>query len=164
MKKYATILVALCAIASIATVVIVFETLQKNPQPEVGAQVPKVTIPKKTTTPPLSFTWIFEKAPSLNPDGINQTNVVLEVKYVDGTVVRKNIDTVDGSCNEVDKADANITASSTQIQCYAAGFGQWFKVTKGKTGYEVKRKNFEEATPEQTPTKYEYEVLTEFPF
>jgi len=167
MKNHITLIIFTCILVGIAASLIILNPInrqnvaQTQEQPSALVQeMPAVA----TTSSAVTFTWIFEKAAMDNPDGIPKTNVALEVKYADGSVVKKNIETVDGSCNALADKDADSVASSTKIQCYAAGFGQWFKVTKGDGAYNVQRKNFEESTPEQTPTNYAYETLATFPF
>lgn len=109
------------------------------------------------------FMWRYEKDDSLNPDGVPKTNIFLEVKYPDGKVQSKLVDTTPGGCNDVSERDADSVSNSTNIQCYSAGLGYRFKVTKGDNSYLVKRKKFEEALPNYNPPTYTYEVVSEFP-
>lgn len=112
----------------------------------------------QNTTPPV-FVWVYEKDDSLNLDGVPQTNIFLEARYSNGVIKRRLIDTTPGSCNDIADSDGD---SITTIQCYSAGLGYRFKVTKGETSYLVKRKIFEEALPNYTPPVYIYEVIGEF--
>lgn len=109
------------------------------------------------------FTWRYEEDDSLNLDGNPQTNIFLEVKYSDGIIQSKLIDTTPGSCNDLPDSDEDTVPHSTNIQCYSAGLGYRFKITKGETSYRVERKTFEEALPDYNPSLYEYEVIAEFP-
>lgn len=115
-----------------------------------------------TTEPPV-FVWKYEKANTLNLDGLPKTNVFLEATYSSGVVERKLIDTRDGGCNDLPNSDADSVPTSTDAQCYAAGLGYHFKVTKGQKSYLVQRKTFEEGIPNYTPPVYVYEVIAEFP-
>lgn len=109
------------------------------------------------------FTWRYEKAESLNLDGIPETNIFLEVRYPNGAVENTLVDTTPGSCNELPDSTSDSVLNSTNIQCYSAGLGYVFKITKGPESYLVLRKTFEEALPDQTPPTYKYEVVVEFP-
>ncbi len=111
-----------------------------------------------------AFTWRYQ-AGALNLDGIPGTKIFLDAVYDNGNVLSREIDEVDGSCNEIlpSEEDADIIDGSTKIQCYAAGLGQWFKITKGESSYLVLRKTFEEALPDYASPSYQYESIAEFP-
>lgn len=113
--------------------------------------------------PPV-FTWKFENAESLNLDGMPNTNVYLEVAYSGGGTQKKLIDTTPGGCNMLPDNEKDSVQNSSDIQCYSAGLGSRFKITKGKESYLVMRKMFEEALPNHTPPNYKYEVVSELPF
>lgn len=102
-----------------------------------------------------AFSWIFEADDELNPDGNPKTNVMLEATYSDGELRKEQVAKTDGSCNPVPGSDV--------IQCYGAGFGERFKVTKGVDSYLVQRQEFEEASPDYDPPVPDYETITEFP-
>ncbi|MBP6884069.1 MAG: hypothetical protein KBC06_02450 [Candidatus Pacebacteria bacterium] len=110
-----------------------------------------------------TFTWNFEKSDSLNLDGIPNTNIFLEIKYLDGMMENKLVDTTPSSCNELPDSSTDSVPNSTDIQCYGAGLGYHFKITQGTNSYLVQRKKFEEELPDQKPPVYEYEVVAEFP-
>ena len=110
-----------------------------------------------------TFVWKYEKANSLNPDGNPQTKVFLEIKYFNGKVQNKLIDTTDGSCNDLPNKEAGSVPNGANIECYYAGLGYRYKITKGIDSYQVQRKAFEEALPDHTPPLYKYEVVEEFP-
>lgn len=112
--------------------------------------------------PPV-FTFRFVEDDSLNLDGRPQTNIYLDAKYPDSTVLSKLVDTTPGSCNSLPDSNEDIVPNSSIIQCYSAGLGYRFKITKGRESYLVLRKIFEEALPDYTPPLYEYEVVSEFP-
>lgn len=122
----------------------------------------------KSTTikqaPLVSFTWRYQEG-ALNLDGIPGTKIFLDAMNANGKVLSKEIDEVDGSCNDIlpSEEDTDIVAGSSKIQCYAAGLGQWFKITKGENSYLVLRKTFEEALPDYTSPSYQYESVAEFP-
>lgn len=109
------------------------------------------------------FDWIFEEADTLNGDGNPNTNVFLYAKYDDGEVVQKLIQVSHGSCNELPDADADSVPNTTNVQCYGAGFGFTFKITKGENSYLVMKKEFEEGSPDYDPPEQEYKVVSEFP-
>lgn len=110
------------------------------------------------------FVWKYEKDDSLNPDGQPNTNIFLEAKYPSGITETKLIDTTPGSCNDLPESDIDTVPGSTNIQCYSAGLGYTFKITKGENSYIIKRKIFEEASPEYNPPLQEYQVVSEFFF
>lgn len=146
MKKIALVLVAL--VLAIAIYVVI--TQHKS---TVIEQAPLV-----------SFTWRYQEG-ALNLDGIPGTKISLDATYANGKVLSKEIDEVDGSCNEItpSEEDMDIVEGSSKIQCYAAGLGQWFKITKSENSYLVLRKTFEEALPDSTSSSYQYESVAEFP-
>lgn len=113
---------------------------------------------------PVGFVWKFEYAATTNLDGNPQTNVYLEIDYTNGEIQNKLIATTDGGCNELPDSDLDNALNSKNIQCYYAGFGERFKITKGETSYLVKRQTFEEGTPDHNPPTKDYEVLMEIPF
>ena len=121
-------------------------------------------VPSEMTSPATSFAWRYEDGAE-DLDGLPKTMVFLDVTYANGKVVSGKVDEVQGSCNAVDpsKDDADITTGSTKIQCYAAGFGEWYKIVKVDTSYEIRRKYFEEASPEMMPTDFPYETVAAVP-
>ncbi len=113
---------------------------------------------------PPTFVWKFEEDDSLNPDGNPQTNVILEVQYPNGVEMRRlAIDTTPGSCNELYDTELDSVPGSANIQCYYAGLGYVFKITKGESAYLVQRKEFEEGSPEYEPPVSEFKVVFEIP-
>ncbi|MCF7831899.1 MAG: hypothetical protein K9M36_03380 [Candidatus Pacebacteria bacterium] len=114
-----------------------------------------------TTQAPV-FVWKFEEADSLNLDGFPETDIIIEATYSGGKVETKLIDTTPGGCNTLPDSRDDISGAET-IQCYSAGLGYHFRITKGDNSYKVERKTFEEALPNYEPPVYEYEVVAEFP-
>ena len=110
----------------------------------------------------VGFSWEFEEASSLNPDGNSQTEIYLKILREGGGAERKMIETVDGSCNALPDTDKDSVENSTNIQCYYAGAGERFKITKEGNIYQVKRKTFEEGLPDYNPPVQEYETVIEF--
>lgn len=110
----------------------------------------------------VSFKWHFEEARTLNPDGVPQTNVYLLVTYADTTSEQKVIDTVNGSCSDLPGNYPGDISNTGKIQCYSAGLGQQYRITREKSSYRIERKLFEEALPDPSSTVYDWELVTEF--
>jgi hypothetical protein len=119
-----------------------------------------VSLEKNTDIP--VFAWKYNEADSLSPDGTPETIIILSVTYSDGKVETKTIDTIAGGCNELSDSIDSVPGSKS-MQCYSAGLGYRFKITKGNTSYLIERKTFEEALPDYNPPSYEYKVVAEFP-
>lgn len=109
------------------------------------------------------FVWRYAKASSLNLDGQPKTNIFIGVTYPNGTVQEKLVATTDGGCNDLPDSKEDRVPNSTVAQCYYAGLGYSFKITKGTKSYLVQRKTFEESLPGNTPSKYEYKTILELP-
>jgi hypothetical protein len=118
---------------------------------------------EENKTPP-TFIWKYKKSSTLNLDGKPNTDIFLEVTYSNGKIQSKLIDTTPGGCNDLPDLEKDSVSNSTVIQCYYAGLGYLFKVTKGETTYFVQRKIFEETSPDYSPTRQKYETVAEFPF
>jgi hypothetical protein len=112
---------------------------------------------------PPAFVWQYEEADSRNGDGNPETDVFLEARYRDGSVERKLIDTTHASCAAVPEIEVDSLRGTTNIQCYGAGLGYRFKITKGADAYLVQRQEFEEGSPEYEPPVQAYEVVARFP-
>lgn len=158
------------AIVIIALLVLVlgvyaYKTFVTPPAPVVVDTTP---VPAEQDTvahgEPSAFTWSFEEGTTLNLDGLPETNVFLQVSYPDGATKRIAVDTTPGGCNEIDRTEKDMANGSTVAQCYAAGLGYYFKVTKGPQSYLVQRKMFEEGTPESRPPEHPYETVAEIAF
>lgn len=111
------------------------------------------------------FTWKYEKADSMNPDGNPETKIILEVKNSRG-IENKLIDTVSGSCNDLPDKDADSVINSKNIQCYYAGLGYVYKITKNERNYlqnySIERKTFEEGSDEYNPPIQEFQIIYGF--
>ncbi len=115
-------------------------------------------------SPASAFAWRYEEG-GVDLDGFPKTRIFLDTTYQNGTVTASLVDEVQGSCNSIDPSadDKDIAAGSTKIQCYAAGFGEWYKLVKHDEGYKVMRKFFVEAAPDSIPPEYTYEVVVVIP-
>jgi hypothetical protein len=131
----------------------------------------KITSPKNqdqtatddVSSPAKSFAWRYGNAGE-DAYGLSRTKIFLDISYENGQTVSKVIDEVQGSCNDIDPSedDKDMVVNTTKIQCYAAGFGEWYKIVKGDDSYEVRRKYFTEAEPDVLPPVYEYETVIRF--
>ena len=132
--------------------------------------------PMVETVAPTAFAWRYEAASTNNPDGIPQTKVFVDVTYpaASGTAApdTKLVDTTDGSCFDHNPSNAGTAEDDTKdrvagtkvIQCYAAGFGYYFKIVRGERSYEIMRKEFAEASPEFNPPVQPFVKIAEIPF
>lgn len=109
------------------------------------------------------FTWKYEPDDSLNGDGLPQTNVYLETSYSSLKKTSKLVATVPGSCNDLPDREKDSAINSSVAQCYAAGYGDLFKITKGERSYLVMRRVFEEGSPEYNSPVQPYKVVLEIP-
>lgn len=112
-----------------------------------------------------AFEWRYEEG-GVDRDGLPKTRVFLDVRYENEKLVPVEVDEVQGSCNEVDASsdDRDMVKGTSKIQCYAAGYGEWYKIIKADNLYQVVRKYFEEGSPEYDPPEQPYEVVAEVPF
>ncbi len=129
---------------------------------DMPAPASDATANESPAAPP-TFAWRFAEADSLNPDGNPETDVFLDVTYADGSSEARLIDTSHGSCGELEDSEGGI-AGSTSIQCYGAGLGYRYRITRGERAYVVERKTFEEGLPDYEPPAYAYEAIVEIPF
>ncbi len=157
MKPFTKIVIG---IVILALAVLVFITINKNRNLETEETGNNVTL----TSPASAFTWRYEDGGE-DSYGLSQTKIILDITYENGKVVATPIDTVQGTCNAIDPKpqDADRVAGTTKIQCYAAGFGQWYKIVKGSDIYEVHRKYFEEGNPDEAPVDHPWETVVEVP-
>lgn len=127
--------------------------------------VPVSSLEEESNEPkePPVFTWRFEEALTLNPDGNPQTKVFLTATYENGKVESKLIKTTDGGCNELPDRDTDSAPYTESVQCYYAGLGYRFKITEGEGAYLVWQKEFEEGSPDYIPPEQEYQKVAEFP-
>ena len=146
------------AVAGLALIVLVaLFVVNTKPTEEVPTQG---TSNSATTT----FAWRFEEAQTMNPDGMPQTNLYLTIEH-SNKKIEQRVDTVDGSCSELEGEKYEGDVSNTgNIQCYAAGLGQRYRITKNEHTYSAERKLFEEAIPNVAAPVYEWEVVKAFVF
>jgi len=136
-----------------------------SPRPTAPVETPIPETPTEPTgnTQASSFTWKYDMASTLNPDGLPETHVSLEVLY--GTdKISKLVYTAPGSCNDRSEKEKDSVPNSTVALCYAAGAGDYLKVVKGPNSYLVMRQEFEEGSPEYNPPVQPYKTVAEFPF
>lgn len=156
MKNPTLIIVAVIAsIALMAAYIFISGTgeVSVKPAPVVDSTIVETT-----------FSWRFAEAKTNNLDGLPKTDIFLTITY-NHRSIEKLVDTVDGGCSllegQIFEGDISNAGS---VQCYAAGFGQQYRVTQSKYVFFVERKFFEEASPDITPSVYEWEVVSEFSF
>ncbi len=149
----------LLAVAVIALIIpVVLFVLNTEPAAEV------VSTEGTSTNATTTFAWRFEEAQTNNLDGIPQTNIYLTIEH-SNKKIEQRVDTVDGSCSEMEGEKYEGDVSDTgNIQCYAAGLGQQYRITQSKYVFFVERKLFEEALPDTVAPVYEWEVVKEFSF
>jgi hypothetical protein len=154
MKTTTKTLIAI-AVVALAIVIIILAIRAKPAQNHA---------PYQAASEAVSFAWKYGDGGE-DLDGLPKTQVFLEVGYENGKIVSQKVDEVQGSCNAIDpqKEDTDRVTGTTKIQCYAAGFGEYYKIVKGINTYEVRRKHIEEGVPEVPPTEFKYETVAEFP-
>jgi len=113
------------------------------------------------------FSWLYEE---VEDEEYPKTDVVLAVDYGNENSSRYRIETVTGSCNQVDEDnyssdeyEATITKNSSIILCYYAGFGRVFRVIDQGNNYIVQGKNIEEGTPDYNPPETPFETIMNIP-
>ncbi|MEO5646090.1 MAG: hypothetical protein ABIO57_03430 [Candidatus Paceibacterota bacterium] len=157
MKNSTKTLLVIIAVIAIVVITLFITRTTTSPKAEIlTAEQPTSII--------TGFAWRYEKG-SNDADGLPQTQIFLDTTHTDGKVTSIKIDEVQGSCNTIDAAkdDKDIVSGTTKIQCYAAGMGEWYKIVKAEKAYEVRRKYFEETSPDMTPTNYQYETIVTIP-
>lgn len=153
MKLANLILVILCAVIIFGGA---YYFAFKEPTSDTAQQEQQAT-----TTPQgkPKFSWSY--FPTSRED-IPETRISLTATYPDGSVTTKAIQIVEGDCNDYQNPDADVYASSTMIICYYAGFGRYYKVVEEGNMYAVKRKEFEEASPDYHPPILPFETVATF--
>jgi hypothetical protein len=144
----------------IAIVYVIYSTVITKPKHVETVRVVNPTVPSAVP----AFSWQTEKANENNLDGLPKTHVYVEATHANGKREKKLVDTPDGGCNALQESEPDSIAGTTVFQCYAAGFGYRYKITKGESSYLVMRKGFEEGSPEYTPKEQGYEKVAEFSF
>ena len=107
-----------------------------------------------------TFEWQYTDATAGGE--IMKTTITLLARYPNGVEVTKMIDTIEGGCNEYVNPDKDVYQKSTEIICYYAGFGRYYKVVEGDKEYLVKRKEFEEASPDYNPPIQDFVTIEKF--
>lgn len=121
---------------------------------EVVAPAPAVVYEGAPT-----FTWNYR---SFEKNDLPHSDISLVATYSNGMSKTKLIDTIEGGCNEYVSPDKDVYKDSTMIICYYAGFGQYYKVVERDGGYDVQRREFEEASPDYNPPKQEFKTIATF--
>lgn len=117
---------------------------------------PQVTnIPQGKPT----FTWSYT---SFEKNEIPRTTISLTAHYPTMATTTKVVDTIEGGCNEYTERDIDVYPESQMIICYYAGFGRYYKVVENGNVYEVKRKEFEEASPDYNPPIAPFTTIVTF--
>ncbi len=106
------------------------------------------------------FTWDYSEPVEKN--FIPHSTISLTATYPGGETRTKEIETIEGGCNEYPEADKDVYKDSTMIICYYAGFGRYYKVVKSESKYLVQRKEFEEGSPEYVPPEQEFQTVSQF--
>lgn len=154
MKTPLKIILVLCVVAALAYA---FAHRADAPVPPVTEQTPTPVIPVGEPV----FAWSYKAVPG--NEEIPRTMVSLTATYPDGNKITKEIETVQGeSCNAYPEPDKDVYTKSEMIICYYAGLGHYYKVVEANGKYLVKRKMFEEASPDYNPPQAEFETLAEF--
>lgn len=105
------------------------------------------------------FAWTYN---SFEEEEIPRSTIGLVATYPDGTTDTKEIDTVQGGCNDYANPDEDVYTKSTMIICYYAGFGNYYKIVQSDSKYLVKRKMFEEGGEDYNPPQLPFETIAEF--
>jgi hypothetical protein len=138
----------LIAVVSLAVFAIACAPADTRPEPLGTGSVPHGS----------TFAWTY--APS-DVDGIPHTAIGLDITFPDGTVRAKEIDDIEGGCNEYPEPDADAYAGSAMITCYYAGLGRYYKVVESGGKYLVQRRIFEEASPDYAPPELPFQTVVE---
>ncbi len=151
--------IPLIVIGSIAFLVIGFFILNSYIYSEKQTDSPEVERASVILLDNPSFEWVYVESENTE---IPETTISLTAQDSNGSVISKPIDTIAGGCNEYEERDADVYQNSTMIICYYAGLGHYYKVVESGEHYLVKRKVFEEASPEYTPPIEEFETIAQF--
>jgi hypothetical protein len=106
------------------------------------------------------FAWSYTTS---EKDNIPYTTIRLTASSVGKEPVTKEIDTIEGGCNEYEDRDTDVYQNSIMIICYYAGLGRYYKVVEEDDGgYAVQRKVFEEGSPDYVPPEQNFETIARF--
>ena len=143
--------------------IILFLYIEKKP---VRYSTPTIFSSQKQTSaeiqPPI-FSWYFENSDKIDLDGLPETNIYLKAQYINNIIKNELIDTVQGSCNELLNYKEGMLSNTQVIQCYAAGYGDRYKITQGTDSYLIEHQEFQEASPDYNTTPSSYKVIYQFP-
>lgn len=107
------------------------------------------------------FSWKYES--TMVPIGddyeIEGSDIILVAEHPQIETQEIMVDTVSGGCNEYPEPDSDIALNSTEIICYYAGLGFYFKVVPEGDSYLIQRKRFEEGTPDYNPPQTDFETI-----
>lgn len=119
---------------------------------------PSEAAPTQPKGPP-TFAWSYR---AFEEAEIPRTAISLTAAWPDGTLRTQLIDTIEGGCDEQADPGDDVYAGSTEILCYYAGLGRYYKVVEADGAYEVRRKEFEEASPEYDPPLQDFVTIATF--
>lgn len=148
-------LLILCVLG-VAVLGFTIRTLEQGSRASSLENIPVASSPQGAPV----FTWEYKTSEDI--DGIPQTEITLAAWYPGGMILRKGVDTIEGTCNEYPEPDVDVYGSSTMIICYYAGHGRYYKVVESNGAYLVQRKVFEEASPDYDPPVAAYETVVRF--
>lgn len=159
-KTILSILAVVLAVVVIAVMIKIGVLNPKINEVPVTAQTPV-----GETSTVSEFAWRYE-AGNISLDGLPKTIIYLDTTYQSGKVIPIKVEEVQGSCNAVDPVneDSDMVAGTEKIQCYAAGFGEVYKIINGTDSYQIVRKHIEEGDPEVKPVDFKYETVASVPF
>lgn len=144
-------------IGLIVLIVVAFGIFYRTKKNSKDVHIVPPTPPDKTNA---RFEWVYE--PMGEKEGIPQTTISLVGHYTDGTSEKNQIDKIEGGCNEYSNPDKDVYKGSTEIICYYAGFGRYYKVVQSGERYLVQRKEFEEASPDYNPPIQDFKTIAQF--
>jgi hypothetical protein len=148
--------IILYSVTVIILIIMVYFLVHRQ-EPQQGEN-PIVSTPQTPLGKP-AFEWSYSYS---SRSDIPWTTVHITARYPDGATTTKQLETIEGGCNEYEKRDADVYPLSQMIICYYAGLGRYYKVVEEGNGYAVKRKTFEEATPDYNPPVQQFETVTTF--
>lgn len=130
--------------------------LVRDKTPKQTGTPEAIEVPKPEGDP--KFSWQYS---SFEKGEFPYTSITLVAMYQNDMTMSKVVGKVQGGCNDYPEPDADVY-DSTMIMCYYAGFGEYFKVVKVGNIYEVRHKEFEEASPDYNPPVMQYETIATF--
>lgn len=119
-------------------------------------------MPEEVVVPEGAPIFVWNYSDPVEKDSIPYSTISLNATYPGGEIIKKEIETIEGGCNDYPEPDADVYKNSKMIICYYAGFGRYYKVVETATGYDVKRKEFEEGSPDYNPPPQEFKTVAKF--